>query len=444
MAYPSKPTAAYDYESYQSGAPTTPLPADQVQADYAKHKVAIDAIIDFIQTAIRSDGQLNNGIVSADSLATSVLALMGEWNPEGDWTTATAYAVKDWVRSSGSTYVCLVAHTSGTFATDLAAGKWAIVGTSGSNAFTTTSAGFTMPAIGSTVSVSVLDTTWMVAGQMLYVGTAGFMSISSITNSTTVVLTNTGAYGNAAAAASIATAKTVSPAGALGGHWYYGSGAPANTLGADGDYYLRDTGLVYAKASGSWSSTGINLTGPQGDAGDPGAAGQGVPTGGSGGAVLRKVSGTDYDTAFGAVDLADSDAVTGVLPRANGGFTPATVSNILGADVNLASTGTYYDGPSVAQGTSGTWLVFGWITATSGGIANIQAKLWDGTTVVGSGRATVSSANEAVVIALSGVIASPAANLKISGNDATRTDGSIKYNFSGNSKDSALFAIRIG
>lgn len=40
------------------------------------------------------------------------------------WVTATAY-VKGNVRSNGGTnYVCIVAHTSGTFATDLAAGKW--------------------------------------------------------------------------------------------------------------------------------------------------------------------------------------------------------------------------------------------------------------------------------------------------------------------------------
>lgn len=41
-----------------------------------------------------------------------------------DWVTATAYVVGDYVVSSSLTYVCLTAHTSGTFATDLAASKW--------------------------------------------------------------------------------------------------------------------------------------------------------------------------------------------------------------------------------------------------------------------------------------------------------------------------------
>jgi len=42
----------------------------------------------------------------------------------GAWLTATQYLVNDIVRNSGSSYICLVDHTSGTFATDLAAGKW--------------------------------------------------------------------------------------------------------------------------------------------------------------------------------------------------------------------------------------------------------------------------------------------------------------------------------
>lgn len=40
------------------------------------------------------------------------------------WVTTTGYVVGDFVAESGTTYYCIVAHTSGTFATDLAAGKW--------------------------------------------------------------------------------------------------------------------------------------------------------------------------------------------------------------------------------------------------------------------------------------------------------------------------------
>src|SRR5574340_510915 len=40
------------------------------------------------------------------------------------WVTATSYAIGDYVAQSGVYYYCLEAHTSGTFATDLAASKW--------------------------------------------------------------------------------------------------------------------------------------------------------------------------------------------------------------------------------------------------------------------------------------------------------------------------------
>ncbi len=40
------------------------------------------------------------------------------------WVTSTAYAVGDYIKNSTTYYYCAIAHTSGTFATDLAAGKW--------------------------------------------------------------------------------------------------------------------------------------------------------------------------------------------------------------------------------------------------------------------------------------------------------------------------------
>lgn len=50
------------------------------------------------------------------------------------WVTATAYsatAPASYVSINGSSYVCLTGHTSGTFATDLAAAKWGLVASAG-------------------------------------------------------------------------------------------------------------------------------------------------------------------------------------------------------------------------------------------------------------------------------------------------------------------------
>lgn len=58
------------------------------------------------------------------------------WAAPVAWQTATAYvsaAPSSVVTQSGETYVCLVAHTSGVFATDLAASKWIKIATKGAD-----------------------------------------------------------------------------------------------------------------------------------------------------------------------------------------------------------------------------------------------------------------------------------------------------------------------
>lgn len=72
---------------------------------------------------------------SASASAASASAIIAatyvplDW--EGAWLTATAYQVNDAVKQAGSSYICLVAHTSGVFATDLAAVKWDLIAEKG-------------------------------------------------------------------------------------------------------------------------------------------------------------------------------------------------------------------------------------------------------------------------------------------------------------------------
>ncbi len=130
------------------------------------------------------------------------------------------------------------------------------------------------------------------------------------------------------------------------------------------------------------------------------------------------------------------------LPVGSLAMTPIT--NSLGADVALNNTGTYFDGPSIAQGTSGTWFVSGSVTVYDTVVpVGINAKLWDGTTVIASANMSALTAGNPIVIALSGYIASPAGNLRISVKDLTAITGKILFNQSGNSKDSTITAIRI-
>lgn len=121
----------------------------------------------------------------------------------------------------------------------------------------------------------------------------------------------------------------------------------------------------------------------------------------------------------------------------------APITASLGADVALTNTANYFDGPSIAQGSTGTWFVTGTVTVFNAvGAVDYRAKLWDGTNVVASGAFSAASGNP-IMISLSGYITSPAGNLRISVRDQTRTDGNIKFNQSGNSKDSTITAIRV-
>ena len=66
------------------------------------------------------------------SSTTAFSLVFSKWNSSGagtsqrysTWATSTAYKVGDRVLNSTTYYVCVTAHTSGTFATDLSAGKW--------------------------------------------------------------------------------------------------------------------------------------------------------------------------------------------------------------------------------------------------------------------------------------------------------------------------------
>ena len=66
--------------------------------------------------------------------AVSLDTTVGTW--QGAWGTSTAYVVNDVVSTAGASYICLVAHTSGTFSTDLAASKWDLVAAKGDTGVT--------------------------------------------------------------------------------------------------------------------------------------------------------------------------------------------------------------------------------------------------------------------------------------------------------------------
>ena len=135
MADPTGYTRYRDFSQFQSDNPNTDLVGSDLDTDFDRIKTSVDSLVSSVKDVRRSDGAVANSSIGTDQLKGEVVALLNGVNPRGDWVTATAYAKLDLVKDSNVLYLCLVAHTSGTFATDLAAAKWMAISpaTSGAN-----------------------------------------------------------------------------------------------------------------------------------------------------------------------------------------------------------------------------------------------------------------------------------------------------------------------
>ena len=156
--------------------------------------------------------------------------------------------------------------------------------------------------------------------------------------------------------------------------------------------------------------------------------------------------GTVTSVTLGAgygISVSGTNPITG-----SGTFTPAVqlsfATNTLALNIALNNTANYFDGPSMPQGSTGLWYVTGTVTVQdTAGAANIDCKLWDGTTVLSSSRASIQAANLYQSISLSGTILSPAGNIRISCKDNASTSGLIVFNASGNATDSRVTGFRL-
>lgn len=149
---------------------------------------------------------------------------------------------------------------------------------------------------------------------------------------------------------------------------------------------------------------------------------------------------SSIDTATGAITLGYGLARTSQALRTS----LTSITGALGADVSLNNTGSYFTGPSVAQGTTGTWFVTGTVTLIdTAATATVHCKLWDGTTVISSCSTRLQNTLGGNPATLSGIITSPSGDLRISCQDVSATTGKILFNQSGNSKDSHITAVRI-
>lgn len=129
MAQPPDYNPVFDFGDFAALNPTSPLPGASVDTELTHIQTSINAINDNLALLQRDDGELANAIVGIEQLDASVTALfaVGVGTGRGAWVTATSYAIGDIVSQSTAAYMAMVAHTSGVFATDLAAAKWVLI-----------------------------------------------------------------------------------------------------------------------------------------------------------------------------------------------------------------------------------------------------------------------------------------------------------------------------
>lgn len=128
MSQPTAYTRQYDLASVQSGNSLAPIPGSYLDTELDAVKNTLDQTLANLALIQRDDGALANSAVTVAALSSDVKALMAAGAQiQGSWLTGTAYEVGDIVEQSSSAYFCLLDHTAGTFATDLAASKWVLL-----------------------------------------------------------------------------------------------------------------------------------------------------------------------------------------------------------------------------------------------------------------------------------------------------------------------------
>jgi hypothetical protein len=109
MADPTKYTPAYSYSGWQASNPSKPLPADEVDNDFANVSRSVNQTIDALKDIRRSDGKLKNQSVGPDQLSP---ALTIGFTFTGTWFDGATYSAGDGVVHGDTFYSAKSAHTA--------------------------------------------------------------------------------------------------------------------------------------------------------------------------------------------------------------------------------------------------------------------------------------------------------------------------------------------
>lgn len=188
---PYTPTTDFSEDEADGVSGRSTVRTAAVDVEFANLATTIGQILTNLALIQRDDGDLRDELVDTFNLSPAVLSLIGSagFTVRGLWLTATAYIVGDMVRNTTGAYVCIEAHTSGTFATDLAANKWVTIYDTGAyNAAAVAITGGTITGITGTAGFTGMNLSGLTASRAVFTDASKNLVSNAITGTGNVVM----------------------------------------------------------------------------------------------------------------------------------------------------------------------------------------------------------------------------------------------------------------